>query len=539
MPRWKRRLAQLGRWISHPGLWQFLLQPATRYVITWLATLGGAGIGLYATWTAFDTPKRADGNDGHVAIDFGGQYVMGRMLVTGNGRYLYHRDYQRFVVNQSYPAERGDPHGEKTDAESLLDAFILLDRHQERPTTDRVSAFLSPLAAQDPLGAVVLSTTEHQVNASDVGGPLYPPINALLFAPLALLEPQPAYHVMQVLNILLAFLSGWGIRVLSQGRIWWPIAAGAVMLYPGFNGSITLGQNATLTLTILIWGWVMIAADRPVFGGALWGLLAFKPVWAAAFFLVPLLTWRWRVCIAMLLTGGALAIVTLPFVGMDAWKEWLQIGQEASVAYKYDANWIPLSRDLLGLPRRWLDFQADWVKRKDDVPTTVIGWALIGTVFSLTVAVTFLRRGQSRAITGPPAAFLLLGAWLCCFHFMYYDVLLSALAVLLLFTEPRRYLEPRFVSGKTEAVEYYRPRLFVAWPTIAPLFNAGRPRWWVWNRMIPTLTTLLYCIPLVLYHVLNMGAFDVPADTICLMLIWLWCGWLWLREEAPAPSKPQ
>ena len=38
-----------------------------------------------------------------------------------------------------------------------------------------------------------------------------------------------------------------------------------------------------------------------------------------------------------------------------------------------------------------------------------------------------LRRRQAAAPDGPPAAFLFLGAWMCCFHFMYYDALLGAL----------------------------------------------------------------------------------------------------------------
>jgi arabinofuranan 3-O-arabinosyltransferase len=52
-----------------------------------------------------------------------------------------------------------------------------------------------------------------------------------------------------------------------------------------------------------------------------WGLLAFKPVWALAFFLVPLVTRRWRTCLAMAGTGAALALTTVPFVGWQCWLE--------------------------------------------------------------------------------------------------------------------------------------------------------------------------------------------------------------------------
>jgi hypothetical protein len=122
-----------------------------------------------------------------------------------------------------------------------------------------------------------------------------------------------------------------------------------------------------------------------------------------------------------------------------------------------------------------------------------------------------LRRNEARAATGVPAAYLLLGAFLCCYHFMYYDVLISALPVFLLYTDPWRYLR-RFQ------------------------FRVGP---WVINRMIPTLTVILIVMPNLLYQILQVDAFNVPADTVCIVLIWLWCGWLWLKgPEEPTASIP-
>ena len=50
-------------------------------------------------------------------------------------------------------------------------------------------------------------------------------------------------------------------------------------------------------------GWFLAVRGYPVAGGALWGLLAFKPVWALAFILVPLVTGRFRFCIATTTCG--------------------------------------------------------------------------------------------------------------------------------------------------------------------------------------------------------------------------------------------
>jgi hypothetical protein len=535
MPVWKQNLVHFGRLLAHPRLWRFLVRPLTRYVLAWIAVLGGGGFGLYEAWTCFDRPGRADGNDGHITIDFGGQYLLGRMIVRGHGRHLYERDYHRAVLSEAYPRENGYPNAERTDVEMLFGAMM----GPNSPAGERVGACLAPLSGADALHAAALATA----NPREVGGPLYPPVHALLYAPLALLKPQWAYHLSQVFNLLCAFAAGGELALLSRGRVWWPVAAGAVMLYPGYSGSIALAQNATPTLAVLVCGWVLIARGRGGAGGVAWGLLAFKPVWALAFLLVPVLTRRWRTCVAMALTGTGLALVTIPLVGLQSWKDWLAVGREATVTYRYDANWIPLSRDLLGIPRRWLDFQADWTVRRDNVVATWTGWALLGTVLALTVALAVWRPRQARAVTGPPGAYLLLGAWLCCFHFMYYDVLLSALPVFLLFTEPARYLEPILfavarVSGTTSdpaLLRYYRPGFSADLPPPAPTLAPRAGHLWVINRLVPTavvfLTTTSYVFP-----VIGLGIHGFAYDTTCLLGIWLWCGWQWLRE--PAGQRP-
>src|SRR5207253_4623986 len=86
-------------------------------------------------------------------------------------------------------------------------------------------------------------------------------------------------------------------------------------------------------------------------------------------------------------------------------------------------------------------------ERRDNVAAAVAGWGLLAGVIGVTAGLAILRRRQVREATGPSAAFLLLGAWLCCFHFMYYDVLLAALPVLLLFAEPARYFEPLYLTN--------------------------------------------------------------------------------------------
>jgi hypothetical protein len=517
----------------------------TYYLLAWAVALTASGVALHHARHAFDDADRRDGNWGHATIDFGGQYLMGRMLVTGHGRQLYDRTVQREVLRPAYPDEDGEP--DKPDVDKLMSWIMGGD---DARAAEVVGSFAAPLAAAGPVQAAALLAAGQgewtgervrQAAEKQVGGPLYPPVNAFLYGPLALLAPRTAYHLQQIANLGLAFAAGLGLRQLSRGRVWWPVATTALMIFPGFGGSINLGQNAILTLVLLIWGWLLAARGRPGWGGAVWGLLAFKPVWAMAFFLVPLLSRRRRFGLAMLATGAALGLATLPFVGLQSWLDWLHVGREAAALYKVDENWIFLSRDLLSVPRRWLlDFKgtpeperdADWLT------PALIGWALIAVALEATVRLAVLRRRQAQVPDGPPAAFLLLGAWLCCFHFMYYDVLLAVLPVFLLFTEPRRYLQPlllavlplRRAAVGAGVIDYHRAALPRGLPPDVPPLPAGYRHLWVLNRLAPTVYVLIVATHYV-FPRLGLGDHKgTPWDTFCLMGLWAWCGWQWLRH---------
>jgi hypothetical protein len=150
-----------------------------------------------------------------------------------------------------------------------------------------------------------------------------------------------------------------------------------------------------------------------------------------------------------------------------------------------------------------------------------------------TVTVAWLRRARvGRATEGPAAAFVLLGAWMSCFHFMYYDVLLAALPVCLLFTEPRRYLEPMFVGlwpfGKStasaELTDYYRPERFFRRRLWLPCVQGGYGQLFLMNSFVLTLVAFLLSIQYVFPHV-GIGVYKgPPVDTYVLIVLWLWCG---------------
>jgi hypothetical protein len=443
-----------------------LASERVRYALAWLLLLGGLTFGLHRSWHFFDVPERRDGNNGHISIDFAGQWLMGRMLLEGHARRLYDRGVQRQVVQGAFPAADQAPEQKLSDVDDLLESLMGHD--------------------------------------DGVGGPLYPPLNAFVMAPLAVLPPRPAYRIGQLVNVLLIFLCArWLVR-LSEGTLWWPLAVLLQTAFPGFGGSLNLAQNSTLSLTILLGGWLLLMQGREGWAGAVWGLLAFKPVWAVAFFLVPLLTRRWRMAIAMLATGAGLALATVPVVGVGAWRDWLQVGREGNRVYEADQNWIEQSRDLAGTARRWmLDFSQSYEELwQTGLVPTILGWGLLLAVFETTVRLALLRRDPARAVRGPGAAFVLLGAFLSCYHFIYYDVLLAALPVLLLYLSPCRWRERSFWFGERNRPPALLAVLIVVMPNVRYVLPGIRPR------------------------------MQIPWEQYLLIALWLWCAWcLGERQE--------
>lgn len=570
-------------YVIPPRYWRWVGARETLVMLAWAAALGAATQRLWHAFTWGDDPpdtpahaRRADGNSAHAQIDFGGQWTMGRMFALGKGRELYHRQRQWEVVRAGFPLSDESPVAREEslvpsdrrviarpkddlrhDADRMMDWFMGADPPGWKTAGGSVAAtfaaepFGNPFAAAARQHAAAQRVTPElaaELNRPAIGGPLYPPVHAMLYAPIGLFpRAGDALPVFQVFAVGCAFLAGLGIRLLSGGRIWCSVATLAVLLYPGCRNGIDLGQNPTVSLAILTLGWALAVRGREWAGGAVWGLLAFKPVWGVAFVLVPLLMLRWRFCLAMGLTGVGLAAATLPFVGVQAWLDWLAVGQEAAALYNVNEKWINLSRDLQSLPRRALhDFTLPEPQRDTRLAWS-LAWGLWGTVFAGTVGV-YLWRGERRRPTGLAAGLLFLGAFLTCYRFMYYDIVLSAVALAVLFADPAR---------------FFRPRVYTVEPAAPPTAPLG-PRLFAQVNSLPlTVLVLLLCVDNV-FHGANVQAtigfghfarpftapdgsvgYDVPRvraelsafypwDTAMLLVLWAWCAWRLVRGD-PEP----
>jgi hypothetical protein len=456
-----------------------------RLVLSWLLALFLGGLTLHAAWTYWDEPARVDGNDGHTSIDFAAQWLMGRMLLEGHGSRLYDHDCQRDVLDAHFPLSDQAPSAQRSDADKLLGIIDAL---------------------------------------SDHGGPLYPPTHALLMAPLTCLRPQTAYRVMQVLNVLLAYVCGLFIAGLSRGRLWWPLASSFVLFFPGFFGSAHLGQNAGMSLTVLLAGWWLLDRGQPAAGGAVWALLAAKPVWAVAFFPVLLLTRRWSAAVSMAVVSAVLVLATLPLVGYERWFEWVAIGRSAGKEYERSPAWIWLSHDLANIPNRWLlEFPSDGtsVSPYGSLPA-ILGHALWLSVTGTTLLVGLGLWRRDTPLTGPGAAFVLLGAWMSCYHFMYYDALLAAFGVAVLFAAPGYSFRPGFSYRNWESRAWdLVPLALLATVFVFSGLTAHRFKWEPPQDFVDRF---------------GNKAHWLPVPTVGFLLLWLWCGVRWFGVAAELRS---
>jgi arabinofuranan 3-O-arabinosyltransferase len=520
----------------------FLWQPAARMVILWMIAVCVMSFFVTVAYLCFRNNERRDGNGGHTIIDFGGQYILPYLLLKGHGQHLYDLRYQRSALEQLYPKEDQPPpkvpkEGEKpepnvSDADQLLGWFV---GRESEATPLLLVTFATPLAGHDTLGFVILTLAAKETatpprileaTKKRRGGPLYPPTQALMFAPMGLLQPQSAYRLMQVLNLVLLVWCGWCVSRLGSRSIPWPVAIVGLMCFPGFGGGLNLAQNPTWSLAFLLTGWLMMTRNRPLAGGAVWGLLAFKPVWAVAFFPTLLLTGRWKAAATMATAGLVFVALTLPFCGVEPWNDWYQQGKAAASGYDTDYNWVHLSRDLSNALRRFVvTFDDGSASNHKDWLPILAGYVPWVTTVAIWLIICLSYRKSLRGNDGVGPAFVMLGGYLSCFHFMYYDALLAAFPMALLLVQPRRLFEPRFLGSAPESAElldYFRPLsvsgfVYRALPPV-PLLPGGL-RW----------RAVACSLPLTAYLAVSLGhywrsVFDPPVDTYVFWALWLWCG---------------
>lgn len=144
---------------------------------------------------------------------------------------------------------------------------------------------------------------------------LYPPTYLLLIWPLAHL-PLGAARWLWSGATLAAFL------LALAGPRWRPRLLVAGLVAPATVLCLICGQNGLLTAALMIGG-LRNASARPILGGALLGLLTYKPHLAALVPVALIAAGLWRCLAAAAVTAALCVAATSLLFGADLWARWL------------------------------------------------------------------------------------------------------------------------------------------------------------------------------------------------------------------------
>jgi hypothetical protein len=144
----------------------------------------------------------------------------------------------------------------------------------------------------------------------------YPPHLILFIWPLGLLSYLPAYVVWCLAGLGLYLLAAWSGGVSRRSMMFLAVA-------PGVAVNVFFGQNGFLTAALLIGGLANLDR-RPLVSGMLFGLLTIKPQFGLLLPVLLVLTGRWRVIAAAVVTTAALAGITAMWFGLDIWLDYIR-----------------------------------------------------------------------------------------------------------------------------------------------------------------------------------------------------------------------
>ena len=241
----------------------------------------------------------------------------------------------------------------------------------------------------------------------------YPPVFLLAIIPFSLLP----FKISMVLwlGVTLALAAVAIYRMLPEKRWLGALALG----FPGVFMNFRWGQNGFLSAAILAAG-VGALETNPVFGGAMLGLLVYKPQFAVFPFLVLLLTKRWKALLAGIGSALAISIVSLALFGAEQWVEFFRSLFVSSSNLMADESAIIAAIQVSV-------YNAMLVLTESPLVSILAqGLCSIGTI----IAVCWIFRKSSRfALKG---AALVLGIPLAIPYFMQYDLMILAVPLVLL-----------------------------------------------------------------------------------------------------------
>ena len=270
----------------------------------------------------------------------------------------------------------------------------------------------------------------------------YPPVFLLLVLPFAKLSAGVSLLLSQVLQF--AALA-WALRKLAPDRSSLFFLLGA-LLAPAAANNVLAGSNAVLVAALIVGG-VALLKTKPLFAGALLGVVIFKPQYFVLLPLALLAGRQGKALAGMIASVAGLTLLSAALFGPSLWLDWFNVYLHPQAVSGVNGT--------------------DWGHSWDESVSTCL--SLLGAPKFLAMA------GQGAAVLIAAAAVwrafrtthphrlavLLCAALLASPHVSNYDLILLAIAALLAVRE---------MPGSSRPLDLIVP--LAAW--LAPLYNPPR-----------------------------------------------------------------
>jgi hypothetical protein len=124
------------------------------YLASW-ATLVFVGYHVtYDSWVAYNREDVDSGTEGHATVDFGGQWYTGKLLLQGEGHFLYERHHQWMVLKQNFPPEK-EPSSQVVVLEKRLLQWATKKVSSDRVAANLLGGYFFPIAMDNKVMAAI------------------------------------------------------------------------------------------------------------------------------------------------------------------------------------------------------------------------------------------------------------------------------------------------------------------------------------------------------------------------------------------------
>jgi hypothetical protein len=249
----------------------------------------------------------------------------------------------------------------------------------------------------------------------------YPPPAALAYAALAWMPVGTAAVVHAYLTLALVVLIAWLLAGSLDPRPEWALVGVAILAYPPFFVTLSVGQNSVVSMLILVGAWRLCRAKRDLAAGLLLGLLICKPNWLFAVAWIPLIHHRWRLLFGLGVGIATVLLVTLISLGSGPFEDYATLFRRVSHLHELPDYALSLKYNALGLFRKWAG--------AGSTLGDVLGWASCACVVGITwIASRGAWRPETPRFATMMACSLMAALWVNP-HLNHYDLTLSAACV--------------------------------------------------------------------------------------------------------------